>query len=87
MCTSYILQEHILHEHILQEHILHEHILHEHILHEHILHGSHGICKLLHKLYRLIINLSQHGDRSTLRHLPVYNKRNNCIHIRVYLFV
>jgi len=34
------------------------------------------------------INMTRHGDRTTLRHLPaLYNKRNNCIHVHVYLFV
>ena len=35
-----------------------------------------------------LINMTWHGDRSALRHLPaLYNKRNHCIHVHVYLFV
>ena len=34
------------------------------------------------------INMTRHGDCSALRHLPaLYNKRNFCIHVHVYLFV
>jgi len=38
------------------------------------------------------VNMTQDRDCSALRHLPalyihVYNKRNYCIHVHVYLFV
>jgi len=34
------------------------------------------------------INMTQQGDRFTHRHLPaLYNKRNYCIQVCMYLFV
>ena len=46
------------------------------------------IYKIKYKLCFTYFVIKRHEDHSTLRHLPaLYNKRNYCIHVHVYLFV